>query len=273
MSSWNWRIEVIIALILLTVLFMLGWWRLRQISRTTGRKHVALASAWRPVSYLGGMLLLVLALLSPIETLSGQLFSMHMVQHLLLGMFAPPLLLIANPMPIVMWGLPMNVRKGIGRIFFSRKSKLRSMLKTITQPAIIWFTFFVVLWGWHDANLYNLTLRSEWVHNFEHITFFATAMALWWHITGAAPHFHKRFSYPARVAFTITCVPANMILGVFIAFSTKVIYTYYETIPFRVFNISVLDDQTLGGVLMWVPGSMMYVIAVVVLIALWLNNE
>ena len=266
LSSWELQPIVLLVLLLFGGLFTIGWVRLRKRDATLGR-------IWRILSYWAGLLLVFLALMSPIEVLSGQLFTAHMIQHLMIAMFAPPLLLAPNPLPIVMWGMPLKARRRVGRLLFSKRSRIRPLLTQLSKPAVAWAAFFLFLWGWHDSNLYNLTLRNEWVHDLEHFTFFYSAMLLWWHITGAAPIFHKRFSYPARIAFVIGCVPANMLAGVVIALAESVIYTHYLSVPFRTFNISVLDDQRLGGAIMWIPGSMMYVIAVIVLVTLWLNEQ
>lgn len=270
--SWDWRPEVLAPLLLLGVLFTIGWLRLRR-ARCAGRASVHLAAVWRLCSYWLGLLILALALVSPIETLSNQLFTMHMVQHLLLAMFAPPLIWATDPMPILMWGLPPTWRRAIGRLLFRKTAPARPLLTKLTRPVVAWLAFFIFLWGWHDANLYNLALRVEWVHDLEHLTFFVPAMLLWWHLSGAGPRLHRRRSYLTRVGFTLASVPANMFLGIAIALSDTVIYTYYETVPFRPWNISVLDDQRLGGAIMWVPGSMMYVLAVIVLVGLYLNAE
>lgn len=266
LTSWEFQPIIFVVLLAFGVSFTVGWWRLRQ-------RGAALSHWWRLLAYWVGLLLVFLALMSPIEVLSGQLFTAHMIQHLMIAMFAPPLLLAPNPLPIIMWGLPLRQRRQIGDLLFSKRSKIRPYLAKLSQPFVAWAAFFLFLWGWHDGNMYNLTLRSEWVHDLEHFTFFYSAMLLWWHITGAAPIFHKRFSYPVRIFFVIACVPANMIAGVVIALADAVIYTYYLSVPFRTFNISVLDDQRLGGAIMWIPGSMMYVIAVIVLVTLWLSEQ
>ncbi len=268
LGSWEFRPIILIFLASIASLFTLGWFRLRRRN-----PNFALAATWRLFSYWAGLILLFLALVSPIETLSGQLFLMHMVQHLLIAMFAPPLLLFADPMPIMMWGLPLPVRKEIGRIFLSKKAPVRPYLIILTQPAVAWFVYFLFLWGWHDPSAYNATLRNSLVHDLEHMTFFWSAMLLWWHITGAGPVLHKRFSYIGRIAFTLGCVPANMIAGVVIALADHVIYTYYESIPFRTWGLSVLEDQRIGGAIMWIPGSMMYVIAVIALTTIWLQAQ
>ncbi len=268
LGSWEFRPIILIFLATLAGLFTLGWYRLRRRNPA-----FALAAVWRLLIYWLGLFLLFLALISPIEVLSGQLFLMHMVQHLLIAMFAPPLLLIADPMPILMWGLPMRARKELGNVLLAKKAPLRPMLIMLTQPAVAWGLYFLFLWGWHDPNAYNATLRMPLIHDLEHMTFFWSAMLLWWHITGAGPVLHKRFSYIGRITFTLACVPANMIAGVVIALADNVIYTYYESIPFRTWGLSVLEDQRIGGAIMWIPGSMMYVIAVIALVTLWMNAQ
>ncbi|HFC12965.1 MAG TPA: cytochrome c oxidase assembly protein [Anaerolineae bacterium] len=271
--SWEWRVTVWLPLLVFGILFTRGWLRLRRLPTQKGQPSVHLATIWRLISYWLGLFLLALALLSPIDSLGGQLFTMHMVQHLLLGMYAPPLLLVTNPLPILMWGLPLGISRPIGRIVFSRSSKIRPYITAITTPFFVWLLFLVVLWGWHDSAFYNLALRSERIHDLEHLSFFISAMLLWWHITGSGPRFHKRMSDTVRLIFTAGCLPVNMILGIALALSDGVIYTYYETLPFRLWGLSVLADQQMGGAIMWVFGSMMYVIAILVLIGQGLQRE
>ena len=270
LSSWNWRLSVIIVLALAGTFYTRGWWLLRQRQRR-GR----LATRWRLASYLVGLLIVGLALLSPIDVLASQLFLMHMIQHLLLIMIAPPLLLITNPMPFVLWGLPRKWRLlvggGIGRLLH-RHSPVRRNLRVATSPGIIWLAWVIMVFGWHDPNLYNAALQYEWVHDVEHLTFFAAGMLFWWHVTGAGPRIHKQASLLGRIAFVISAIPPNMLTGVVLAFAPEPIYTFYTAVP-RLWGISVMDDQRLGGAIMWIPGSMMYIIAALVLISRLLDRE
>ncbi|MDX1662689.1 MAG: cytochrome c oxidase assembly protein [Candidatus Promineifilaceae bacterium] len=268
LRSWEWRAEVFIPLLLFGVVYTLGW-------RTLRAKGSRLANGWRLVSYWTGIAIIVLALLSPIETLSGQFFFMHMIQHLLLVMLAPPLLLLANPMPFLVWGLPPTLRRPVAGLLarlLRRNGPFRGYLRTATNPGIAWMLFVAFLIGWHDPGAYTATLRSELVHDLEHLSFFFTAMLYWWHAVGAAPLLHRPLSRPARIAYVIAVIPPNMFLGVVLAFAGQVIYTYYETVP-RVWGIDPISDQTIGGIIMWVPGSMMYIIAVLILTARWLEGE
>ena len=280
--SWDWKIEVIIVLALAGTLYSRGWWQLRQRShdqvrpyRRTVRSRWRLAVRWRPVAYWAGLISVGLALLSPIDALGQQLFFMHMVQHLLLIMIAPPLLLIANPMPFILWGLPTGWRRSVGRVVsqaLHRESGFRRGLRAVTQPGIIWLVWVISLIGWHDPNLYNAALRYEWVHDVEHLTFFIASLLLWWHLTGAGPRVHRQFGLLGRIGLVLSVVPPNMLTGVVLAFAEEGYYSYYEAVP-RLWGFDVLMDQQLGGVIMWVPGSMMYIVAALILIGRFLSQE
>ncbi|MCO5187933.1 MAG: cytochrome c oxidase assembly protein [Anaerolineae bacterium] len=271
LRSWEFRPIIIIPILLMGVLYTIGWLRLRRLGRGHARRP-HLAAWWRLPAYWLGLVLIALSLLSPIDTMAGLLFSMHMVQHLLLAMLAPPLLMAANPMPVIMWGLPGKTRRPIGAVLFNRQSAIRPIVTKITQPGIMLFVYIIFLWGWHDSSMYNAALRSDLVHDIEHTTFFITAMLLWWHITGAGPRFHKRLGYLGRAALAIAAIPATMIAGVAIAFASTPIYTFYESVP-RLWGISVMTDQQLGGAIMWIPGSMMFLLAGLILIGIWLSIE
>ncbi len=274
--SWDWKIEVIIVLALAGTFYSRGWWLLRKRARgKRERGWYALRSPWRMVAYWSGLFIVALALLSPIDALGQQLFFMHMVQHLLLIMAAPPLLLVANPMPFVLWGLPTGWRKAVGRFLgyaLHRESAFRRGLRNATQPGIVWMVWVISLIGWHDPTLYNTALRYEWVHNLEHLTFFIASMLIWWHLTGVGPRIHKQFSLLGRIGLTISLVPPNMMTGVVLAFAEKGFYTYYEAVP-RLWGFDVLMDQQLGGLIMWIPGSMMYIVATLILVARLLSQE
>ena len=272
LTSWDLRIEVILALTLVGAIFYTGWWRLCTSTRA-GKKlnRWRMGAGWRPVLYLGTLVLLGITLMSPIDVLSAQLFTMHMIQHILLVMIIPPLLLLTNPFPIILWGLPRTTRIGIGRLF-SRESRFRYYLARLTSPALVWFAFVIVYWGWHDPNAYTLALESALIHDLEHLTFFGVSLLFWWHVTAAGPRIHKRLSPFARFAYVLTAIPPNMIAGVVIAFTGRPIYPYYAAMP-RLWGLSVMEDQQIAGVIMWVPGSMMFILAALILVGRWLQEE
>ena len=151
------------------------------------------------------------------------------------------------------------------------EATFRRVAAALTTPGLVWLYFVAALVGWHDPNAYNLTLVSELVHDLEHLTFFGTAMLFWWHVIGAAPHIHRRLSRGVRIGYVLSVVPPNALTGMAIAFASEPIYTYYTTVP-RLGSMTVMQDQMLGGVIMWIPGSMMYIIAALVLIALVISG-
>jgi cytochrome c oxidase assembly factor CtaG len=273
--SWDLRVEVILALALAGAVYTRGWWRLRALrsapSAAPRKDHEGLATGVRLAAYLGGLVILGLALLSPIDVLASQFFFMHMIQHLLLVMFVPPLLWIANPLPFMMWGLPVKARRQIGDLLRPRAT-FRRRLRTLTTAGISWILFVAFLLGWHDPGAYEAALRDELIHDLEHLSFFVTGMLFWWHVIGAPPRIHRRLARGARIAYVLAAVPPSMAAGVTIAFSGQPIYTYYTAVP-RLWGMTVLQDQMLGGIIMWIPGSMMYIIAALILVARWVQAE
>jgi len=251
--SWELRPVFLFFLIALAVLYTIGWSRLRRKSHNN-----SLANGWRLVAYWLGFIFVVLALMSPIDILGAELFYFHMIQHLLLTMIAAPLIMLANPMPFILWGLPKKQRRTLGR-FISRlisgKTPFRRALKQATTPGICWMIMLALLWGWHEPAMYNLALFDPLVHDLEHLAFFWSAILYWWHATGAGPRIHPLMMLPFRIGYLLAGIPTTFIPGVMIAFSGTILYTYYETRPrLPVIGLSVADDQILGGIIMWVPG-------------------
>ena len=260
LSPWEWRLEIIAVLVTLGALYGLGWVRLRRHSARRG-----LASWPRFTAYYAGLFVLAVSLMSPVDQLGGQLFFMHMTQHMLTIMFAAPLLLLGNPYPFMVWSLPRTGRNVVTTLMRGR-SPFRRALAYGTRPLVAWLVFLTVYLGWHDATLYNSALLYDGVHDLQHITFFLAAMLFWWPVVGAAPHIHGRFSGFGRIVYSIGMVPPNMFVGVSIAYASAVIYSYYESVP-RIWGVTALEDQMLGGAIMWIPGSMMFIIAGLIVLA------
>ena len=211
-SPWDWRFDIVAVLLLFGLLYTIGWRRLR-VRRGADS---GLATRWRLACYWSGLILLATALMSPIDYLGGQLFFMHMLQHLLTMMVAAPLLLLANPFPFILWGLPAPVRGAVaGQL--RGGATTRNLLAEATKPAVAWVAFMAVYLGWHEPMFYNLALRRDWVHDLQHITFFLVAMLYWWHVIGAGPRIHGRFPIWGRIAYLLGAVPFTMFAGVFIA--------------------------------------------------------
>jgi putative membrane protein len=263
--SWDWRPEVLVVLGLLGGTYVTGWQRLRRrrSSRNAGKGRLAL--------YLTGLTLLGLALLSPIDTFGSFLFIMHMIQHELLTMFVPPLVLLSNPFPVMLWGLPKRFRYGLGRLL-TRQALVRRVLWGLTFLPVAWFIHVLTLWGWHQPAAYQAALRYEWVHDLEHLTFFATGLLFWWPLINPAPRLHGHIAYGWRIVYILPAAGQNTLLAALLSLTKRVLYPYYLGVP-RLWGLTALSDQALGAGIMWVTGGMMYAITLLVLVVTWLNEE
>ncbi|MEZ4633877.1 MAG: cytochrome c oxidase assembly protein [Caldilineaceae bacterium] len=166
--------------------------------------------------------------------------------------------------------MPRDLRVRVGS-WFQPGHPLYRLLTQILSPGIAWIIFITVYLGWHDANMYDLALRSDFVHDVEHITFTGVALLFWWRTIGAGPQIGRRLSPLVRAAYAISLIPPNMLAGVAITFATSPIYSHYTTIP-RLYGISVMDDQVWSGLIMWIPGSMMYIIAAILLVGIQMKQ-
>lgn len=265
-SAWDLRPEVLFVLGTMTLLYVVGWMRIRRAYPQT-----KLANRRRLASYLSGIFLVAAMLLSPVDRLGGQLFFMHMTQHMVIITFAAPLLWLGNPFPISMWALPKIARYWVSALI-STGSPLRPLLVGITTPGVSWFVFLSVYLGWHDPSLYNAALYNDSVHDVQHITFFLAAMLYWWPIFDGAPVFHKRLSTFGRLAYLMGVIPPTMAAGIVIATSPVLIYTYYDTVP-NIWGVDKLFDQAMAGAIMWIPGNEMQVQVAVILLYRWLSRD
>lgn len=236
---------------------MVGWGRLRRLNRLA-------VARWQLALYMGGLAAVLLALISPIDALAEERLSMHMVQHLLLLMIAPLFFLLANPLPAFLWGVPKKARLKLGRLL-ARASVLRTGLWALTLLPLTWSIYVVNLWAWHHPALYQMALKSEWVHDLQHVLFFSTALLFWWPIASPAPRLHGLISYGYRIVYLIAATVQNTLLGMAISLPERVLYPFYATVP-QLRSLSPINDQALGGGIMWVSGHM-YLIPIIVLVA------
>lgn len=258
LTTWEFRLEILIPQVILAVLYLIGWFRLR-------RKQANIVNNWRLASYVAGHVFFGIALYSGIDLYQTFLFFIHMIQHLLLVMIVPPLIFLSAPMPIGFWGLPRVARIQIGKIF-GRRSVFRKGLIQLSSPGLIWLVFTISLWLWHDPSAYDAAIENQFLHDLEHISFFVAGMLLWWHITGAAPRIHKSRSYGMRLVIVGLTYFQNITLGMGLSLWGELVYEHYANVP-RFWNLAAKDDQTIGGLIMWLPGGMMYLIAIIVLVA------
>jgi putative membrane protein len=267
LTSWNFRADVMLIVAVLAVAYTYGWQRL------CSRGYQGTARGWQPASYLTGLMIVGLALLSPIDRFASVLFTLHMVQHLLLMMVAAPLLLLADPVPAFLWVLPRRTRHRIGRLL-SRDAAVRRGLWALTWMPVAWLVFVGNLWAWHYPAAYQAALQHEFIHDVEHLAFFGTALLFWWPVINPAPRVHGRLhpGHPTlHILYLTTAAAQSVALGALIALPERVLYPFYTAAP-RLWGLSPLNDQALGGGIMWVSAHM-YLLPILLVVARLLKEE
>ena len=212
--------------------------------------------AWRPVAFLAGLALLALALCSPLDPLGHFLLQAHMIQHLLLMLVVPPLLWLGAPVAPILLGMPQPLRRAVARGLAARP--VRRATAVLGHPAFGWIAFIAAFWLWHFPALYDLALGSDAWHRVEHLCFLATALLFWRPVILAWP---ARSPWPrwAMIPYLVLGELQNTLLSAILAFSDRVIYPAYEAGP-RLWGVSALEDQSIAGAIMWVPGSLAFLL-------------
>ena len=262
--AWDFSSPPSVLLLMLTAAYTIGTIRLAVRSDTN-------ASFWSKVgtSYLA-FGLLAFALAGPLDYFSDDLFAMHMSQHLVIAMFAAPLLLLGRPMPAYIWALPRPLRIGAGSALTGSGIIIRVMT-ILTRPKIALPLFIGTLYGWHLPSAYNSSLENEWVHLIMHFTMFSTAVLFWWPIVGPPP-IRTQLNYPQRIVYLLLAVTPTALLAAIITLTKSVLYDFYLTAPGH-FHWSTNEDQRVGGLLMWIPGNFVYLATMTVLFFKWFAEE
>jgi putative copper resistance protein D len=215
--------------------------------------------------WFGGLAAIGLALLSPIEAYEGSLFSVHMVQHMLLQLVAAPLLLAGGPITLALRASTPPVRRRLLAVLQSR------IVHAISFPLVAWLLFAAANWGWHFSTLYNEALESTALHYLQHATLLATALLFWWPVIGVDPS-PWRLPFPVRLLYLFLALPQSSFLGIAIMEAPSVLFPHYLT-NVRDWGLSPLEDQQLGGIIMWTVGDIAFLIGMAVVVALWVRQE
>ena len=265
LTSWSLDSKIALGVVAFFLLFLRGW---RVLHRTSPERF----PTWRLWAFFGGLAASWLAIASPLDAFSGLLLSAHMVQHLLLMSVAPPLLLLGTPLLPLLRGLPRKfARDGAGP--FLVWPALRRSAQRLTHPVSCWMVMAITLCAWHMPPAFDLALRSPAWHKAEHACFLGASLLFWWPVVRP---------FPSRPQWPVWSVPLyllaadllNTTLSAILTFSDHVLYQPYLQAP-RLFGTTALSDQTCAGVLMWVPGSLVFLIpaALIAMQCLWASHR
>ena len=264
-SVWTlWEFDPLIVFILLAsgAVYTLGirnLWRAAGVGRGITKGEAAY--------YVLGWLSLAVALVSPIHLLGELLFSMHMTQHEILMLVAAPLIVLGRPFVAAAWSVPQRSRRSAGSVV--RSPLVNRTWSFISNGAVAWVIHAVALWVWHVPAMFQATLKSDLVHTLQHASFFGTALLFWWAIL-----FGKRGlqSYGAGVLYLFTTMVQSGLLGIFLTLTSLVWYPAYATTS-ELFGLSPIEDQQIGGLIMWIPAGLIYMFAALVMFSGWLRES
>jgi putative membrane protein len=256
-----WTFDPLLQVPLLATLFAYLW----------AARHVNVAHPGNPVprgrvaAFVAGILVIEIALASPIERYDTTLFSVHMVQHILLTLVAAPLLALGAPITLLLRFARGDVRRRwILPVLHSRA------LRALTFPVVAWLLFAGVMWVSHFSPLFDEALEHPLVHQAEHLLYLSAALLFWWPVVGADPA-PWRLPYPLRILYVFLQMPQNTFLALAIYSATTPLYAHYATLGLG--WSSPLDDQRLAGGLMWIGGDLLFLTAIVAVAFAWMRQE
>jgi putative copper resistance protein D len=220
----------------------------------------------RSAAFLGGLAAIAVALQSGIERYDTTLFSVHMVQHLLLMLVAAPLIALAAPVTQLLRAASPGVRgRWLLPVLHSH------VVAAVGHPVVAWLAFTLVIWLSHFSPVFDLALEDRAVHDLEHAAYLASALLFWWPVIAADPA-RRRLPYPVRALYVLLQLPVNSFLGMAILFAAAPLYPHYATLG-SPYGITALADQQLAGGLMWLAGDVAFIAAVLAIVAAWMRHE
>jgi putative membrane protein len=250
LADWSCPLWLTLFVVVAAAIYIRGW---QQIRKTRPKQFTVL----RLASFLGGLAILWLALGSPLDGIADALLSAHMVEHLLLMSAVPPLLLLGLPVVPLLRGLPISLRRSTVPPLI-RLLWLRRVGYWLVKPLVAWLLMNISFLAWHIPGLYDFALEHEGWHVVEHICFLTSSLLFWWCVLRPWPAPANRRNW-SILLYLIAADVVNTLLSAFLSFCGRPIYRYYLSRP-NVFHRPPLEDQVLGAVIMWVLGSIAFLL-------------
>lgn len=258
LSITLWQAMIAALLTLVASLYLWGWRRLHRAQPT-------LASGGRLVALAAALIALTLALIWPLPVWSNSLLSLRSLQKVLIALIAAPLIWLSCPVHTVAWGLRGPTRRALIWIHRGQDPVARG-LRALTQPLFTWFAFLGSFLFWHDPQAVPFMVGDGWFHYVAPWLLLGAALLYWWPVVDTGPRLHSRLPAWVLIVYLITVEIPNMVAGVTIAFSATLLYDHYAAVHAQgraIFPIGATTDQMVGGAIVWVFGSLVYVAAIV----------
>ena len=249
--QWTFDPWIVVPLLVAGALFALG------AARLSRRSAIRRFPGWSDTAYWAGLLMLAIALVSPLHYLGEHLFTFHMIEHEIVMAVAAPLIVLARPIGVLFWGLPRPLRRPAMRLVRSRMIDVPWTIATTGVVATLLHA--AAIWIWHVPALFDATVTSSLLHRLQHLSFLVTAVVFWWAVIWK----EGRGSGAWHLFLTML---HTSILGALIALAPRVAYVA-QTRYAGEFGLTPLEDQQLAGIVMWVPGGIIYAGAALAMLA------
>jgi putative membrane protein len=246
-------------------LLVVAIWYTRGLTRLWPHTHARRPMAWRAVAFYAGCVALGIALLPPLDLAAHRSFAFHMVQHETLMLVAAPLLVLGRGLPMFLWALPREGRRGAGRA--TRWPGTRGIWTRITSPMSAWLLHAAALWAWHVPAWFNAAVTNAAVHHAQHVSFLVTALIFWHALLRHAGQGARGMG----LVYLFTTTIHTGVLGALLTFAPRPLYATLDRGLQDASALTPLEDQQLGGLIMWVPGALVYVAVALWLTARWLH--
>jgi putative membrane protein len=267
-AAWSLEPGVLVGLVLSAWLYWRGARRMG--ARRMGARRMGGRRRWESPAFWAGWLALFVALVSPLDAMGGALFSAHMTQHEVLMLVAAPLLVLGRPLAPFLLALPVKLRRQLTDA--GKAASLQRGWRLLVSPAAAWLIHAAALWAWHAPVLFQATLESEWIHAAQHLSFLLSALLFCEALIFDHGGRGGRMGYGAAVIYVFTTAVHTSLLGALLTFSQTLWYPVYQSTT-AAWGLTPIEDQQLGGLIMWVPAGMVYVAAGLALLALWLRES
>jgi putative membrane protein len=259
-KSSDYSLLVVALLVIAATMYATGFARL--LSHVHARRELL----WRAAAFAAGWAALALALLSPLDTAASGSFALHMIQHETLMLIAAPLLVLGRGLPTFLWAFPPDSRLALGRL--THRSWIAGSWKLLTTPLSAWILHALALWLWHAPAFFNAAVLNPVVHDWQHVTFLVTALIFWHALLRRASHGARAMG----IIYLFTTTIHTGVLGALLTFARKPLYTSIDSGLGPWLALTPLEDQQLGGLIMWVPGALVYVSVALALVARWIAD-
>lgn len=261
-AQWQWEPWLLACIAAAAAPYAAGMLRM-------GARRAQILGRWRASSFLGGLLVLFLALMSPLDTVADDLFSAHMLQHMLLLLVIPPMLVYGRPVITWLWAFDVGSRRAV--VSGWKRAKLQAVFDFLMRPLCVWLLLSAALCYWHLPGPYDAAVRHEWLHDLEHLSFLAFSLAFW--TIMIEPYGRRRaLGYGATIVFVVSSGFVMSLIGAILTFATTPLYAVHLHTT-QAYGLTPLQDQQLAGIIMWIPSNLVHVAALSALFFGWFRAD